>query len=567
MIENLDYSKIQDILDNINAAVILTDIKGRIVYVNKRCLEMTGYEKHEMIGRLHLEFSMPEDLPDSLNRLEQIIKGELKKYRVERQWKLKNGNIIWTGVSVAPLYDKNGNIEYLSANIVDISEKKKKEKLLKEQSIDIELSKKILAMVNSKTPRYVDISKDLALFADVVSLSCQQEGGDHFFIRELVHDNFHKKGRTLISIKDQSGHQVGCILKSIITDLIHQSSIHSSKNISLEQTVSDLNNSLISLNLLNNDDFITAVNCELDHENLMLTYVSCGHPAFLLIREEAILSMPEKKSGKGANPPLAVLENYKFSANRFQLKTGDKIILFTDGLIEASIPGQELQTGNDSVSLDKIKKVISAKISGNKKMPVQFLIDELLDYISFAGNKKINRSGKNDSNDDITLIGLEIEDKTDVIEEKWAPENIEALQEYIDKFIQNRMIEWKDRGFSKPFRLKTCFEEAAVNAWVHGNGADPAKPVFIKYRYQNDFHIEIIDKGRGFDMSKIPDPREPANRFRESGRGIFMIHNYSSRARWNKKGNRLTMAFKKEPNIHEKESIQMAQQCLNLWKR
>lgn len=420
-------------------------------------------------------------------------------------------------------------------------------------------------MVNGRIPRYIDLSKDMVLFCDTISLSCCQEGGDHFFIRELDPDRYFKKGRTIISIKDQSGHDLGCILKSILTDLIHQSIIHSKNSLSFEKTISELNRLLMTSSLLNNDDFLTALICELNHENLMLTYVSCGHPSFLVIRENKIFSWPDKKNRKGANPPLAVLENYQFSANEFQLQKGDRLILYTDGLVKAPVFEEEFQTGR-LIYLEELKKIIYSLVSKNISMPVQTLLDHLLGYVSSLSSKEISRSGQNNSKDDITLLGLEIEDKTDMIEEKWHPENIEDLQKQINRFMKKRTKEWKAKGFSKPFRLQVCFEEAVVNAWVHGHKSDPEKPIYIKYRYQNDFHIEIIDTGRGFDLSKIPDPREALHRFQESGRGIFMIHNYASRARWTSRGKHLTMIFKKEPNDLEKKSIQMAEHYLNLWK-
>ena len=570
MIQKFKDSKLQSIIDNVNAAIILTDIKGQIVYVNRRCEEMTGYKQEEMIGRLYDEFSLPEDISASFERLEKINKGELTRYRIEKQWIKKDGTLLWTGVSVAPLFDEKGNIEYLTATIVDISEQKKREaalkKLLEEQYIDIGLSKKILAMINSQIPRYIDLPGDMFLFCDVVALSCHQEGGDHFFIREQSNNKYFKKAKTLISIKDQSGHQVGCVLRSIITDLIHQAIIHSKNFLSLEEIIADLNKSLMTSGLLKKDDFVTALNFEIDHKSLMMRYVSCGHPRFLIIRKDKIFSLPSTKNRKGSNPPLAALENYQFSANEFQLKKGDKLILYTDGLLEAAIPEEKFQKGNESISLEELKKIIYNLISENIKIPVQTLLDELLSHVSAISSKEICRSGKNNSKDDITLIGLEIEDKKDIIEEKWCPENIEALQKQINSFMEKRLNEWKVKGYSKPHRLQICFEEAIVNAWVHGHKSDPTKPIYVKYRYQNDFHLEIIDTGKGFDLNKVPDPREPAQRFRESGRGIFMIHSYASRARWNSRGNHLTMTFKKEPNTPEKRSIQMAEQCLNLWK-
>ncbi|MEZ4529314.1 MAG: ATP-binding protein, partial [Desulfobacterales bacterium] len=109
-----------------------------------------------------------------------------------------------------------------------------------------------------------------------------------------------------------------------------------------------------------------------------------------------------------------------------------------------------------------------------------------------------------------------------------------------------------------PFRLRICFEEALINAWKHGNQCDPSRPILIRCRYGNDFHLEITDAGEGFDIATAPDPRKKSNMLRESGRGLFIIRHYASRARWNDKGTQLMMVFKKHPNATEEEYIRMA---------
>ena len=47
---------------------------------------------------------------------------------------------------------------------------------------------------------------------------CQAEGGDHFFIRTLKTPQNKASSKTMISLKDQSGHQVGCILGESIME-------------------------------------------------------------------------------------------------------------------------------------------------------------------------------------------------------------------------------------------------------------------------------------------------------------------------------------------------------------
>lgn len=51
----------------------------------------------------------------------------------------------------------------------------------------------------------------------------------------------------------------------------------------------------------------------------------------------------------------------------------------------------------------------------------------------------------------------------------------------------------------------------------------------------------IRDEGPGFDPSRLPDPTDPANLERPSGRGLFLIRTFMDEVRHNSKGNEITM--------------------------
>lgn len=74
------------------------------------------------------------------------------------------------------------------------------------------------------------------------------------------------------------------------------------------------------------------------------------------------------------------------------------------------------------------------------------------------------------------------------------------------------------------FHVTMAIREAAVNAVLHGNEYDPEK--HISFSYQNtgkDLVFVITDEGRGVDPESLPDPRDPENLLRGTGRGIFLI--------------------------------------------
>jgi serine/threonine-protein kinase RsbW len=89
--------------------------------------------------------------------------------------------------------------------------------------------------------------------------------------------------------------------------------------------------------------------------------------------------------------------------------------------------------------------------------------------------------------------------------------------------------------------------EAVINAIQHGNQNDPSKYVTLKIiAYDKKVNIFVIDQGKGFDVSKIEDPRTPENIFKERGRGIFIIRELSDSVKItsSSKGTTVLMQFR-----------------------
>lgn len=99
------------------------------------------------------------------------------------------------------------------------------------------------------------------------------------------------------------------------------------------------------------------------------------------------------------------------------------------------------------------------------------------------------------------------------------------------------------------FAIKLALEEAIVNAIKHGNQLDPAKKVRIEANVTDKKTIlSVEDEGPGFERSRVPDPRDPENLYKASGRGILLIESYMHQVSWSNHGRRLTMCRRNEPD-------------------
>jgi serine/threonine-protein kinase RsbW len=98
--------------------------------------------------------------------------------------------------------------------------------------------------------------------------------------------------------------------------------------------------------------------------------------------------------------------------------------------------------------------------------------------------------------------------------------------------------------------LFIALDEAFVNAVKHGNKNDPTKLVRVGAELSpKEACFTIEDEGEGFDVQTIPDPRDPANLFKSSGRGVLLIYNIMDEVEYNAQGNRVKMVKRPEPEV------------------
>jgi serine/threonine-protein kinase RsbW len=69
--------------------------------------------------------------------------------------------------------------------------------------------------------------------------------------------------------------------------------------------------------------------------------------------------------------------------------------------------------------------------------------------------------------------------------------------------------------------------ESVTNAIQHGNKLDLSKRVDISFEVTPEhLGISVKDQGNGFKIEKLPNPLDPENLLKPSGRGIFYIRSF-----------------------------------------
>lgn len=107
--------------------------------------------------------------------------------------------------------------------------------------------------------------------------------------------------------------------------------------------------------------------------------------------------------------------------------------------------------------------------------------------------------------------------------------------ESVEKAAQEAEIFVKESGFGDEvlFAVDMAVRESVANAVKHGNKLDETKQVEVTF-FNSDagFEITVRDFGAGFEIEEIPDPTNPENLLKASGRGILFMRSFMDEVEW-----------------------------------
>jgi serine/threonine-protein kinase RsbW len=111
------------------------------------------------------------------------------------------------------------------------------------------------------------------------------------------------------------------------------------------------------------------------------------------------------------------------------------------------------------------------------------------------------------------------------------PSRIEAIEDAAlaaAEFVSRSGIEPESA-----FGIDMAVREAVTNAVVHGNRQDESKVVVIQFKSSaSAIEITVRDEGSGFNPESVPDPTDPRNLLKTSGRGILFMRTFMDDVEW-----------------------------------
>ncbi len=178
----------------------------------------------------------------------------------------------------------------------------------------------------SLLPQVLPVIKGLDLAADYET--SQRAGGDYYDFFPLPNDQWG------IFIADVSGHGIPAAVRMAITHAIAHT--RPDPAVGPGQILSYLNSTLENRYIGKTGSFVTAFYAIYDPHKNRLSYASAGHPPPRLARGNNVIALDGR-----AGLPLGIDEDADYCEHQMPLRSGDRLVFYTDGVSEAFNPARD----------------------------------------------------------------------------------------------------------------------------------------------------------------------------------------------------------------------------------
>ncbi|NEO30555.1 MAG: PAS domain S-box protein [Symploca sp. SIO3C6] len=120
------------VFDEAPIGMSLTGWDDRYIRVNRAFFEMLGYTESELMALTFKDITHPEDLEQELPSLNQVRKGAINSFKLEKRYLKKNKEILWVNLTLMVLRNEGGEVLYDLAMVEDITERKLSEEALRQ---------------------------------------------------------------------------------------------------------------------------------------------------------------------------------------------------------------------------------------------------------------------------------------------------------------------------------------------------------------------------------------------------------------------------------------------------
>ncbi|NJO10271.1 MAG: PAS domain S-box protein [Leptolyngbyaceae cyanobacterium SL_1_1] len=120
------------IFEQAAVGIVQADRSGRLIRVNQRFCQLTGYGESELLQKSYWEFTPAEYHNLDTECMQRLFAGEVDSVTLEKQYIRKDSSLQWVNLTVSLLRDSSGQPLCDMVVVEDISDRKRSEQALEE---------------------------------------------------------------------------------------------------------------------------------------------------------------------------------------------------------------------------------------------------------------------------------------------------------------------------------------------------------------------------------------------------------------------------------------------------
>lgn len=371
---------VHEIVRQMDNMMFFLDEKGQITRINDQVTNVMSSQEEELIGRPFVMIVQEDD--NIMSILEETRKEPSKRYSSEVHLKISTGITVPIRLFATAINDRNNHLMGILIIGIDlretralqneITERKKAEALLQESESKLRIRNEEIEkdLQNAKLIEKALIRSD-SLKLPGVNLAFRHNtmdiiGGDYF--TSITID----KKTAGFFISDVAGHGISAALfLSLISSTVHRAADQHGKDPSA--FMEHLNSELIQYM---STYFLTAIysTVTLTEDGALFTFARGGHPFPVLVSQGQVTML------RGRGPMVGQFQGVRFEKVVCNLNEGDRIFLYTDGLVEVSNKHNELY------GFDRLTELLLS----SSRLPLEKAMDQIINELrSFRGQSEL----------------------------------------------------------------------------------------------------------------------------------------------------------------------------------
>ncbi|MDP2653055.1 MAG: PAS domain S-box protein [Candidatus Omnitrophota bacterium] len=137
-----ELRKLSQAIEQSPSSIMITDVQGKLEYVNPRFCQVTGYSSSEVLGKNPRFLKSGETSPGHYRQMWMALTSG-QEWRGVFHNKRKNGELFWESAALSPIRDEKGRITHFLGIKEDISERKRMEDELQASFEDLRRFKEL----------------------------------------------------------------------------------------------------------------------------------------------------------------------------------------------------------------------------------------------------------------------------------------------------------------------------------------------------------------------------------------------------------------------------------------